>query len=216
MSIILAIETSSRRSSIALSRDDTVLYDSDAHAVSIEGFDLSSMLNRALEAAAIDAADISLVAVDVGPGGLNAVRAGVTFANGLALSLDIPMLAARSLDIIAHQAHTVTGLPVICVRGATVENASLAICDRQSDPSPIYGSITDVAERLPPLNGGQYAVAGRFRHELSAALPQLHLIDSGIEGPTAVGLLAFVQSSRETLQSVPGPIEIIYPEIPGS
>lgn len=213
MITVLAIETSSRRSSVAISRDGAVVFDSDEAAVSADGFDLAKLVAHAFECADLPIGGIAAVAVDVGPGGLNAVRAGVTFANGLALALGIPVMAATSMEVMAHQAWSSLRLPVVCVRGATRENASLAIRDDSNPMTLSYGELSVLAGCVAGLRGS-YAVAGRFRKELIELLPAMALIDSGIEAPTAAGLLSLVNSEAGPDRRSAAPISIIYPDSP--
>lgn len=212
MTTVLAIETSSRRASVAISHDGAVVFDSDEGTVSADGFDLAKLVMHALESAEVSIGSIGAIAVDIGPGGLNAVRAGVTFANGLALSIGVPMLAATSMEIMAHQATSRLGLPVICIRGATQENACLALPDGTGEMALSFGGLQDLAGQLARLEG-RHAVAGRFRRELIELVPTLALTDSGIESPTAAGLLALVAGSGKDKRTA-APISIIYPDGP--
>lgn len=213
--ILLAIETSSRRSSVAIARHGEVAFDSDMAVQLMDGFDLAKLVAHAFETTDVPIEELSAVAVDVGPGGLNAVRAGVTFANGLALSRGIPMIAATSMEIMAHQAATSTGLPVICIRGATRENASLVVHGGPKPAALSFGDLSTLARSLADLRG-PYAVAGRFRTQLMEVLPAMTLIDSGVEGPTAAGLLALATRDTGADRRAAPPISIIYPDGPAT
>ena len=212
MSAILGIETSTRRTSVAIVADKKVLFDTDNAPVAVDGFDLSALVATALSAAGLAASDLSAIAVDTGPGGLNAVRAGVTFANGLALSLSLPMIPASSLEIMAYQARSRTGLPAICVRGATAENACIAIYDGATSSVPIFGPISHIADRVRNLSAS-HAVAGRFRHHLIREVASPYLVDSYIDGPTAVAMLSFLTLDKPIDRATAAPIEIVYAEL---
>lgn len=211
MSTILAIETSTRRSSVALLKADRVIYDSENEPIVADGFDLSTMVMRALNITGTSHSSIGGVAVDVGPGGLNAVRAGVTFANGLAISLAVPIFPANSLEIMAHEANAKMGLPVICVRGANPENALMAIYEKGKIDGFYSAPLSTLVDRARNLVDS-HAVAGRFRKQFIRELSRLDFLDSDIEHPTAVSLLNMISERGMSSRSHPSPVEIIYPE----
>lgn len=211
METILAIETSTRVSGVALWRQGQIIYDSASEATSIDGFDLSAMTQRAFDAAGVAVDQLDVLAVDIGPGGLNAVRAGVTFANGLATSLDIPIVAVSSLLIMGFEAQSLTNLPVVCVRGATTQDALLAIYDRGEVQEPVRGSIAQLKEHLQRLHSN-YAVAGRYRKALIAEVGASNLVDSGVEHPTAAALLSALAEIEPRPTRTKAPVKITYPE----
>jgi tRNA threonylcarbamoyladenosine biosynthesis protein TsaB len=212
MKTILAIETSTRTSSVALWRGNQLAYDSEFEPVASDGFDLAALVTRALAAAKIEAGDINLIAVDAGPGGLNAVRAGVTFANGLALSLGIPIVALSSLAIMGFQAQAATGLPVVCLRGASTDNALMALYDAGRVGEQFRGTLSALAERARELRS-PHAFAGRYREQMIEQLGRPDLAtDSGVDRPTAAGLLAALAAQGPALVPDSAPVQILYPE----
>ncbi len=91
--MILVIDTSSARSAIALLHPDGSPAVEEIHD-SGPSFDLPARF-RAI------AADRSVtkVAVAVGPGSFTGLRVGVSFGLGLAIGLDVPIVALGTLDI---------------------------------------------------------------------------------------------------------------------
>lgn len=80
-------------------------------------------VDQALKRAGVTAEDLSAVAVTLGPGLMGSLLVGVSFAKGLALSLDIPLIEVNHLQghILAHfirtheeEAH-IPELPFICL-----------------------------------------------------------------------------------------------------
>lgn len=212
MKNILAIETSTRKVSVAIFANNSIEFDSDVNSENLDNLDLYSLVSSALSSAGLTPRDLTAVAVDVGPGGLNAVRAGVTFVNGLALSLSLPIIPLSSLAIMSYQARAATSLPVLCVRGATQDNACLAIYDGIADPMPIYGTIRVLADHVRSL-ATRYAVAGRFRHQLIQELNSKYFIDSAVDAPTACAMLAYINAKPSDACQFYAPIEIFYPEV---
>ncbi len=205
MTVTLALETSSRRPGIALARGGEMLYDSDMLShIDGDGFDLASLVVSALATAGVAARDIGRVAVDIGPGGLNAVRSGVAFANGLAHALGVPIAPVTSFEIMGERVRRETGLPVISVRGTNAALLLVGLYDGRMLRRTLSGPLAEVARELAELRG-RFAIAGRFRAELAAALPGT-ATPSDVELPTARDLVAFVQHAGSELQLAHQPI----------
>ncbi len=60
--------------------------------------------------AQVDLDEVSVVAVDVGPGLFTGLRVGVATAKALALALRVPMVGLSSLDLLAFALHHTDGL----------------------------------------------------------------------------------------------------------
>jgi tRNA threonylcarbamoyl adenosine modification protein YeaZ len=65
---------------------------------------LMTVIEAALKAAGRTYADLSAVAVSVGPGSFTGVRVGVSAARGLALALKIPAVGVTTLEALAAEA----------------------------------------------------------------------------------------------------------------
>ncbi|WP_158527392.1 tRNA (adenosine(37)-N6)-threonylcarbamoyltransferase complex dimerization subunit type 1 TsaB [Pelagibaculum spongiae] len=63
------------------------------------------MVDQVIAEAAIDKKDLKALAVTAGPGAFTGVRLGVSFAQGIAFGLDIPVYAVNTLDVIAQGAY---------------------------------------------------------------------------------------------------------------
>ena len=100
---LLAFDTSMAACSAAVWRDGIVARRFQAmsrgHAEA-----LFPMIREVMTEAGISFADLSAIAVTRGPGSFTGVRVGVAAARGLALAADRPIIAATSLEVIAHGA----------------------------------------------------------------------------------------------------------------
>jgi tRNA threonylcarbamoyladenosine biosynthesis protein TsaB len=79
---------------------------------------LVPMIDRVLDKAAVQYADIGRVAVTVGPGAFTGLRIGLSAAKSLGLVLKIPVLGYRTVDIIARKFHDNEGVregEILCV-----------------------------------------------------------------------------------------------------
>lgn len=104
MAIIINIETSSNRCSVAISKDgmiDYLLEDSEDmnHASSLAPFVEKCMAELKRKDEKPDA-----IAVSMGPGSYTGLRIGLSLAKGLAFSLDIPLIGLSTLQILCVKA----------------------------------------------------------------------------------------------------------------
>ncbi len=111
--IVLAIETSMGRSSVAL---DTGQADKPVFAKRIEGGQgqaekLIPLIGSVLEEAGIAFASLDRVAVCIGPGGFSGIRTGVAAARGIGLAAGVPVVGATSFRIMANAFETAPSAP---------------------------------------------------------------------------------------------------------
>jgi tRNA threonylcarbamoyladenosine biosynthesis protein TsaB len=158
--------------------------------------DLPALVGGLLADAGRSFADVSRIAVDVGPGNLTAVRTGVAYGNGLAFALGAGVATANSLELMAAQAGP--AVPVLCLRNA---GAGRAYAGWFAAGTATYRH-GPLAEVLRLVTGPEVVVAGDFRADvtdlLPGALPGVLVTDSGIAGPD-VRVLRWVTAGRPTV-----------------
>jgi tRNA threonylcarbamoyl adenosine modification protein YeaZ/ribosomal-protein-alanine acetyltransferase len=97
MSTILAIDTSTSQTSVALVKDGKVLFNKTHNDALAHGEVLPKLVSQALEINR----GIDLVAVGMGPGPFTGLRVGIAFAQSFALAADIKWIGVCSLDAMA-------------------------------------------------------------------------------------------------------------------
>ena len=97
MSTILAIDTSTSQTSVALVKDGEVLFNKTHNDALAHGEVLPKLVAQALEVNR----DIDLVAVGMGPGPFTGLRVGIAFAQSFAIAADIKWIGVCSLDAMA-------------------------------------------------------------------------------------------------------------------
>lgn len=107
----LAIDTSTETASLALVQGSEVLAESTWHCGQNHTAQLLPHLVELLNQAKSSPASISAIIVAIGPGSFNGLRAGLSTAKGLALSLRVPIVGISSLEVEAYL-HAKTGLPI--------------------------------------------------------------------------------------------------------
>ena len=113
----LSIDTATDTASVAVSREGKPLaeiswYAGQNHTVNLmpNALHLFKLIGEELN-------KIDAVFVSLGPGSYNGLRAGLSAAKGLALSLDIRLIGIGTLDIVAYP-YADTGLPICVIHDA--------------------------------------------------------------------------------------------------
>ena len=98
MSKVLAIDTSTSRTSVAIIEDAKVLYSGFRDGATAHGPSLPALVQEALAVS-----DVDEVVVGMGPGPFTGLRVGIAFAQSFALAREISVRGVCSLDAIAAQ-----------------------------------------------------------------------------------------------------------------
>ena len=98
MSKVLAIDTSTSRSCVAIVEGTEVLYSGFRDGATAHGPSLPALVQEALAVS-----DVDEVVVGMGPGPFTGLRVGIAFAQSFALAREIPVRGVCSLDAIAAQ-----------------------------------------------------------------------------------------------------------------
>jgi tRNA threonylcarbamoyl adenosine modification protein YeaZ len=98
MSKVLAIDTSTSRSCVAIIDGSKLLYSGYRDGATAHGPSLPALVQEALAVC-----DVDEVVVGMGPGPFTGLRIGIAFAQSFALAREIPVRGVCSLDAIAAQ-----------------------------------------------------------------------------------------------------------------
>lgn len=145
---LLALETSTRRLSVALWRDGGLL--EQAEALPNGGSErLLPWVNELLAEAGLRLSDLDGIAFGAGPGGFTGLRLAAGCAQGLAYGLDLPVLGVCTLEALALQSG---GDRVFaCLDARVNEVYSAAYVDGIEVLPPSVGPAGSVA--VPPGGG---------------------------------------------------------------
>jgi len=100
---VLAIETSTSRSSVAIVDQDRVVASAALGVPRRHGEFVSPAIRFCLDQAGLTADRLTGVAVGLGPGLFTGLRVGIATAQSLAASLHLPAVGMSSLDVLAFQ-----------------------------------------------------------------------------------------------------------------
>ena len=197
MSLILAIESSSNEYRVVIGRDGEVVFDSTVADCEASLRTLGGLLSCGLESLPAEASEIKGVAINVGPGSLTFVRAGISFVNALAFSLKVNIYAFNWFEIIARQTRNATNLPVLCAVPASNDNAYVGLIRGASVEIMRFGPLQKVIGEVA-AGVSEVAAAGRIRHRFESLLPGVKIVDTGIENPDARVLLELGFEAHES------------------
>jgi tRNA A37 threonylcarbamoyladenosine modification protein TsaB len=204
MSLLVAVESSSNEYRVVIGRDGEVIFDSAVDDCELPFRTLGALLSCGLERIGAPASEIRGITINVGPGSLTFVRAGISFVNALAFSLKVSIYPFNWFEIIAAQTKDATDLPVICAVPASNDNAYVGLIRGESVEIMRFGPLHEAFAKVNS-EFSEVAVAGRIRHKLAALLEDSKVVDTGIENPDARVLLrlahrAWIDDARSTVQ----------------
>ena len=160
--MLLAVDTSTRYAGVALySASETekgrMVASRCWHSTVNHTSELMPAIAQILESRHITLADVTGIAVALGPGGFSALRVGLSVVKGLAVTAGKPVIGVGTLDLEAHP-YLNAGLPVCAlldagrneVASARFDREGLRICDDTvSTPEELVKELMDVSLQDP-------------------------------------------------------------------
>ncbi|MCS6805597.1 MAG: tRNA (adenosine(37)-N6)-threonylcarbamoyltransferase complex dimerization subunit type 1 TsaB [Acidobacteriota bacterium] len=145
--LILAVDTTSRRRSVAIARGTQALGMLAVDAVATHSWQLHEEIDLLLRKLSLNLNQIDLFGVTVGPGSFTGVRVGLSTIKGFAHSLNKPVVGVSSLAAHARAAGTI-GLVCVCLDALRGE-VYAQLFDVHQDGT--VESLTDPSLALPGL-----------------------------------------------------------------
>jgi len=116
--MLLALDTATHLMSLALYDGYNLLAEQTWHTAFNHSKQLAPTLQSVLDRAGVTTADLTAIAVCIGPGSYSGLRVGVSLAKGMAAVRHLPLVGISALDIIASaQPHYPDGLIVVVQAG---------------------------------------------------------------------------------------------------
>jgi tRNA threonylcarbamoyladenosine biosynthesis protein TsaB len=114
--MLLAIDTATRTLSLALHDGFQVCAEMTWSTANQHTVELTPGVQELMSRAKVTPADLTLLGVSQGPGSFNGLRIGFSFAKGLAMALNIPLVTIPTLDVIAAAQPTFSGTLIAVVQ----------------------------------------------------------------------------------------------------
>ncbi|SFK06470.1 hypothetical protein [Celeribacter neptunius] len=102
-SITLLLQASNGVPALALGRGDAIIFDSSTVEALAGSRDYRMLLETGLSEIGAELNDLSLIACDIGPGGLGVTRTAAAFANALGFALSLPILALPAFKLLGAE-----------------------------------------------------------------------------------------------------------------
>ena len=96
---VLAIESSSKKCGIALHSNNSV-HESFDEIENDSATSLPIMTEKTLASLSLEFSDLDAIAISMGPGSFTGLRVGLSYAKGLSLALDIPLIPISTFDLL--------------------------------------------------------------------------------------------------------------------
>ena len=215
--IVLGIETATNQAGCALGGAEGILASFHVAKGRRHAETLVPAVEFTCRQAGVQLQEVSVVAVDVGPGLFTGLRVGVATAKALAQALRIPMIGLSSLDLLAFAVRHTSRLiaAVIDARRGEVFSALYRSVPGgvQRLAPPKVGSPQEVGSELMARNEETLLVgdgAQRYAHALDEAR-HAEIADAGLAYPSASALveLAHPRAIREEFVQ-PWEVEPLY------
>jgi tRNA threonylcarbamoyladenosine biosynthesis protein TsaB len=196
----LAIDTSTETAGIALSSQGEIIAELTWHAGQNHTTELVPNLLCILEQDRLNLKDINGIIVAKGPGSFNGLRVGMSFAKGLALALNIPLVGISTLEVEASP-YAATSLPICPIQNAGRGEIAVALFQTKRGKwcRLVEEHITTVEALLPEIKR-RTVFCGRIPPEmvqqLRGRLKRKALIVEGTAGLRRAGYLAELGWSR--------------------
>ncbi len=122
----LALDTSSKNNSIALTSEGKILSSFTWSSSHNETVELIPNLVHLLKQGQVETDLLQAIFVAIGPGSFNSLRVGLSIAKGLAFSLNIPLVSMSTLEIMAYPFACI-GFPVSSIQQASRDRLAAAL-----------------------------------------------------------------------------------------
>lgn len=116
MTLTLLIQASNGVPALALGRGAEIVFDSSTHEALVGSRDYRMLLETGLAEIGAELSELTLIACDIGPGGLGVTRTAAAFANGLGFARAVPVLALPAFEMLG--AEVAKDKPVAILRRA--------------------------------------------------------------------------------------------------
>ncbi|HEX4936181.1 MAG TPA: tRNA (adenosine(37)-N6)-threonylcarbamoyltransferase complex dimerization subunit type 1 TsaB [Gemmatimonadaceae bacterium] len=201
--LTLALDTTTRAGSVAVVRDATVLAVVLGDVTRTHGERLPGEFEAALQRAGVSLSELDLLAVASGPGAFTGLRIGLAAIQGLAMVLDVPVIAVSALDALAYCAGAGTVPPP---GGQSPVPESLLAESLLPEESPLHVATWMDAAR-GEVFAARYSVAAL---SVPAATPARNCGASLLPNlaATSVPIVGAPQAVLDAMPAVPGTVFI--------
>ena len=160
MALILTIETSTSKLSVALARDGKVLASRISDEARLQASLTAPFVKEVLDQAGYSVKDLDAVCVGKGPGSYTGLRVGVSTAKGLCFGTGIPLIAIGSLDALVAGSGAHEGLVVPMIDARRMEVYTAVFSPEGEQLTPVEAKVIDASSFAAELDKGPVLFIG--------------------------------------------------------
>jgi len=217
----LCIDTATEYGTVVVAREDGTCTSSRWRSQGRHGENLFGHIESAMAEAAVSREELSLIGVDIGPGGFTSLRVGLGTAKGLAFGLGLPIVGLSSLRLLARAIEgegARVRVPVMNGYRGDVFSAAYLIGDAGVEElaAPLFGPPEVVFKQIRDLLGDRRVCVGgegvRPHAELIEAVLGARLDEAqmSLHGPTPDAIAAEARYRFRT--SGPSDLDSLEPD----
>ena len=211
--LILALDTTTRGGSIAITRDQVVAAVVEGDASRTHGERLPEEIQRVLTAAGVAAADLDLLVVASGPGAFTGLRIGIAAIQGLSMVVGAPVIGISALDALAELTWPAvdTSVTTLAAWMDAARGEVFAVdYTRSGQSDPVVASPAAILSTISPNPTGIAFVgdgASRYRADILAWAPHSAILPLPVAlAPT----LALIGGRRVDAAGPPHALQPLY------
>jgi len=206
--MILSVDTCLAASSVAILDGDTVRAARSEPMTRGHQERIAVIAREVATEAGVRFADLTRIAITVGPGSFTGLRVGLSFAKGLATALSVPCVGVNTLEALAASA-TAPGF-VVSVLDAKMGQVYLQVFDGgKALMAPDALEIGVAVARLAELySGGPATLIGSGAPLVAEVLPGATVLTPDFADPVAIARLA---AARPVPTNSPRPLYLRAP-----
>ena len=198
--LILGIESATAQVGCAIGGHEGVLASSHSARARRHAESLAPQIEFSLKQARIDIDEISVVAVDIGPGLYTGLRVGIATAVATAFGLSVPMIGVSSLDLVAFPVRHTRRLVAAAIDARRGELFSAFYrqvpggLQRVSEPrvvtpDDLYGDLLAAGTECLVVGDG-----GLRYGDLFSSITKVEVADASLAHPSASSLVALAHA----------------------
>ena len=196
--MILAIDTATRWTGLALYDGTAVTAEHGWHGINNQTVELAPAIEKILARGKLDVGDLRAVAVAIGPGSYTGLRVGLAVAKGMSLAYQIPLIGVPTLDIVAAGFGKLNGRLLVAVEAGRTR-VSVALFDWKRGKWVGKRPFNDSWENILANLEGDITFTGEIApaaaKQIRAASPNFHLAPAA-NGVRRAGYLASIGWKR--------------------
>lgn len=207
MALILSLETSVDVCSVTIHNHGKVLASAVVTEPQAHASKLGLLIQKVLEESNLSAQSLIAVAVASGPGSYTGLRIGVSTAKGLCYSLDIPLIAVNTLELLAYQVTSVAEMgSILCpmIDARRMEVYSMLTDSSLKVLQTIQPEIIDEQSYSQILNDKKITFFGNGAAKCKGVIshPNALFIDDIIPSAVSLGELASLKFERAEFEDL--------------